>query len=387
MERRMFLKGAGASAGALTSIGAWATDTPPADLSAALASFRASIPTNFNRDYVEHAVIPFFLTSIYEGERSALPMIDVTLTKENALPFDLWGLIYEAWKPTPEDGVTVFLQGLEKRGDNNLRKRIYMSAVTPDLYRPMYGDKVVAFFDELLDPRFANKPFMRHYLDYYFDIYWDLHLGVKRDAIPPQVRVIGESFNTVLAFRDPTLPIVYENYMTVRSLLPFLKKWIDERLDDIANGRIAHPEKTLAWYWLKNAGNGAHFSKKDVVFECFHNFVALSQWGNTIFGIMSRLSQDGGAPEVRASFEKIMSGDHDNANGGPYTPLELLVMELFRTISPNGGSLSALEDTRQSQNGDNYGDSRSPYVGFGLPYERHSFMITPHTSTSFDPRH
>jgi hypothetical protein len=110
------------------------------------------------------------------------------------------------------------LQGLEKRGDNNLRKRIYMSAVTPDLYRPMYGDKVVAFFDQLLDPRFANKPFMRHYLDYYFNIYWDLHLGVKADAIPPQVRVIGESFNTVLAFRDPTLPIVYENYMTVRSL-------------------------------------------------------------------------------------------------------------------------------------------------------------------------
>ena len=387
MERRMFLKGAGASAGALTSIGAWATDTPPADLSAALASFRASIPTNFNRDYVEHAVIPFFLTSIYEGERPALPMIDVTLTKENALPFDLWGLIYEAWKPTPEDGVTVFLQGLEKRGDNNLRKRIYMSAVTPDLYRPMYGDKVVAFFDELLDPRFANKPFMRHYLDYYFNVYWNLHLGVKADAIPPQVRVIGESFNTVLAFRDPTLPIVYENYMAVRSLLPFLKTWIDERLDDIANGRIAHPEKTFAWYWLKNAGNGEHFSKKDLVFECFHNFVALSQWGNTIFGIMSRLSQDGGAPEVRASFEKIMSGDHDNANGGPYTPLELLVMELFRTISPNGGSLSALEDTRQSQNGDDYGDSRSPYVGFGLLYERHSFMITPHTSTSFDPRH
>ena len=45
---------------------------------------------------------------------------------------------------------------------------------------------------------------------------------------------------------------------------------------------------------MKNAGDGTHFSKKDVVFECFHNFVALSQWGNTIFGIMSRLSEDGG---------------------------------------------------------------------------------------------
>ena len=97
-------------------------------------------------------------------------------------PIDLWGLIYHDWKPTPEEGVTVFLQGLEKRGDNNLRKRIYFSGVTPDLYKPMYGAKVAAFFDKVLDQQFANKPFMRHYLDYYFDIYWDLHLGVTGDA-------------------------------------------------------------------------------------------------------------------------------------------------------------------------------------------------------------
>ena len=186
---------------------------------------------------MENAVVPFFLTSIYEGERPALPMIDVTLTKENALPHDLWGLIYQGWKPTPEEGVTVFLQGLEKRGDNNLRKRIYMSAVTPDLYRPMYGAKVVAFFDGLLDPKFAGKPFMRHYLDYYWDIYWDLHLGVKGDAIPPQVRTIGESFNTVLAFRDPTQPVVYDNYMTVRALLDF-----PQELDRRTSGR--HRQRT-----------------------------------------------------------------------------------------------------------------------------------------------
>jgi hypothetical protein len=38
--------------------------------------------------------------------------------------------------PRPENGVTVFLQGLEKRGPDNRRKRIYMSVLTPDLYRP-----------------------------------------------------------------------------------------------------------------------------------------------------------------------------------------------------------------------------------------------------------
>src|SRR3974390_991160 len=150
MERREVLLGAAtAAAGGFLYRCAQAADAPP-DLVTALERFRASIPSNFDRDYVEHAVIPFFLTSIYEGERPALPMIDVTLTKENALPADLWGLIYKAWQPTPEEGVTVFLQGLEERGENNLRKRIYFSAVTPDLYRPMYQAKVVAFFDRLL---------------------------------------------------------------------------------------------------------------------------------------------------------------------------------------------------------------------------------------------
>ena len=76
--------------------------------------------------------------------------------------------------------------------------------------------------------------------------------------------------------------------MIVRERLDFLKSWIDDQLIDIESGKTKNPEKTIAWYWLKNAGDGRHFAKKDVVFECFHNFVALSQWGNSIFGIMSR---------------------------------------------------------------------------------------------------
>jgi len=379
IERRALLVGAAAVAAGAMSNPAAAASNPP-DLSGALAKFRASIPRHFDRDYVEHVVVPFYLSSIFAGERPILPMIDLPLTKQDALPYDLWGLIYEDWKPDPGEGVTVFLEGLENRGDNNLRKRIYFSGVSPDLYGPKYQDKVVAFFDRLLDQKHAGTPFMRHYLDYYWDIYWDLHLGVKGDAIPAKVRAIGESFNTVLAYRDPTQEIVYENYMTVRALLPFLKEWIDQRLDDIADGRIANADKTMAYYWLKNSGDGKYFAKKDVVFECFHNFVALSQWGNSIFGIMSRLNQDGGDPAVRAAFDKTMAGDFDNPAGAPYTPLHLLVMELFRTISPNGGSLSAIADARTSF----YGGS--PFAQFGIPFERHAYMNTPHTATSFDTR-
>jgi hypothetical protein len=188
MNRREFLSGAAAAPAALLPFGANADEELPPDVGAALAEFRRSIPDNFDRTYVEHVVVPFFLTSVYVAERPSLPMIDVTLSKENALPYDLWGLIYKGWKPTPEEGVTVFLQGLENRGENNLRKKIYFSGVTPDLYGPKYQQKVVTFFDELLDQRHAGKPFMRHYLDYYFDIYWDLHLGVKGDAVPTEIR-------------------------------------------------------------------------------------------------------------------------------------------------------------------------------------------------------
>jgi len=122
----------------------------------------------------------------------------------------------------------------------------------------------------------AGKPLMRPYLEGYFDLYWDLHLGVKGNAVPARVRQIGESFNTVLAYRDPTQKIVYDNYMVVRSNLNFLKAWIDERIADLTNGKTANPEKTFAWYWIENAGDGENFAHKDVVFECFHNFVAFS---------------------------------------------------------------------------------------------------------------
>src|SRR6201994_935669 len=394
VERRTVLKGSAAAVGMLGSgasasmlvspepASAAAPASPlPDQILAAVRRFRASIPANFDHEYVEKAIIPFFLTSFYQGERPMLPRIDVAFSKENSLPYDLWGLITRDWRPSPEDGVTVFLQGLEKRGPDNLRKRIYFTGVSPDLYKPMYSAKVTAFFDKLMDKQFANKPFMRHYLDYYFDLYWDLHLGVTGDAIPFEVRQIGEAFNTVLAYRNPLLPITYDNYMIVREHLDFLKSWIDDRLTDIESGKTKNPEKTMAWYWLKNAGDGRYFAKKDVVFECFHNFVALSQWGNSIFGIMSRLSEDGGDPAVRASFQKTMSGNFDDANGAAFSPLELFVMELFRVISPNGGSISAIHDARTSA----YGGS--PQQQFGLPIERHSYISTPHTSTSMDPVH
>lgn len=370
MERRAFLAGGAVAiaAGSTSAAAAPAQPIAPGDLVAAATRIRTEFAKTFDPAYVENVIIPHFLVSMYESERPLLPMIDVTLTKENALPNDLWGLLSKTWRPAPAEGVTVFLQGLEKRGPDNRRKRIYMTAVTPDLYRPKYSEKVTQFFDRLMSDANAGKPLMRTYLDYYWDLYWDLHLGVKGTAIPDRVRKIGEAFNTVLAYRDPTQPIVYQNYMAVRSHLDFLKSWIDQELTNISSGKTPNPDKTFASYWLKNSEGSEHFDRKDVVFEVFHNFVAFSQWGNSLYNIMLKLGHDGDA-DAQAWFKKTMSGDPDNAKGAAFTPLERFVMELFRTISPNGGSISALEETRPPR------------------FERHGYALTPHTATSFDPVH
>jgi hypothetical protein len=81
VDRRIFLTGAAAATTELMSMPASALEPPTADLAAALARFRSSVPPNFNRDYVEHVVIPFFLTSLYEGERPVMPMINVNFSK------------------------------------------------------------------------------------------------------------------------------------------------------------------------------------------------------------------------------------------------------------------------------------------------------------------
>ena len=99
IERRTVLKGGVATAGILGGVASSEmaqgvdralADAPqsglPRQIQTAIERFRETIPPNFDHDYVEKAVIPFFLTSFYEDQRPMLPMIGVNFSKENALP-------------------------------------------------------------------------------------------------------------------------------------------------------------------------------------------------------------------------------------------------------------------------------------------------------------
>ncbi|MDN4051534.1 hypothetical protein QPK32_00350 [Massilia sp. YIM B02763] len=311
------------------------------------------LPPYFDPDYVEHAVKPFMAGSIITGEKPLLPLIDTELTKEKAIPPHIFGMLYEDWTPNmDEEGLSVFLQGYENRGPDNERKRIYYTAFTPDLYPARYQPKMAAFMDKLFVPEHAGKPLMQAYYGSYFDLYWDLHLGVSGEQIPDEIREIGKAFNTVIGFWFPTSDLVYQSYMKVRKLRPFLRDWVDARVEDILQGRTPGYDKTIVHSWIKNGELKEHFRRKDIVFECFHNFLAFSQWGNTLFNIVARLSDDDGDPAVKDWFARTMA-DPDRRDASPFTPLDRFAMELFRVISPNGGSYS-LSNARQSISGQGY---------------------------------
>src|SRR6185503_56769 len=74
-----------------------------------------------------------------------------------------------------------------------------------------------------------------------------------------------------------------------------------------------------------------------------------------------------GDAQTKDWFTKTMAGNFDGPDGSAFTPLERFVMELFRTISPNAGSISAMTETRPPA------------------FERFGFIVSPHTSTSHDP--
>jgi hypothetical protein len=93
MKRRAFLTGSATSVAALTAQPGLAHYAPPlndppapGEMAATVARLRAQFKKDFEPSYVENVIIPHFLVSVFEGERSFLPMIDLALTKENPCP-------------------------------------------------------------------------------------------------------------------------------------------------------------------------------------------------------------------------------------------------------------------------------------------------------------
>jgi hypothetical protein len=107
IERRTVLKGGAVAVGLLGSAGSasmlasveqasadTAQSSLPDQVLTAFQRFREAIPANFDHEYVEKVVQPFFLTSFYEGERPMLPLIDIDFSKEKRIALRPLGTYY-----------------------------------------------------------------------------------------------------------------------------------------------------------------------------------------------------------------------------------------------------------------------------------------------------
>lgn len=305
-------------------------------------------------NYARYALLPLLKFSLPWVERPVLPMIDTTLSKQDALPPHFWGLMYDDWKPpAPGKGHSLFMTGLENRGPDNMRKRQYMAALTPDLYGAVYRSKVQAFWDHLFEPKNVGKPLLQLYFDRYVDLFFTLHFG-GNDIVPLEVKRFGLAFNTVIAYADPRKRVVFKNYLVVRRHMSFVRAWVREQIAAVAAG-VPGTEQSFAYFWLKNG-----ISEADVEAEVFLNFIALSQWGTTLAGVAARLSGD---RDILCEFAKAMKAGDD----GVLSDVKYFVMELMRDISPNVGAFSRTK-TKEPPGPDGY-------------------SLTPLRTTSYDPIH
>ncbi|MGF1681935.1 hypothetical protein [Photobacterium minamisatsumaniensis] len=311
-----------------------------------------SLPANLkqNEEYFINVIARSIELLKSETEVLTLPTINLNLSKENALP-----QFMDEWEKTAQDGTTIYLQDYAERGENNRKKKAYFSALTPDLFNDAYREKVSCFFEQLLDKDNVDKPIMSNYQNSYLDLFWSLHLDVMPNDIPDYAKGIGLNFMNCLALVTPLVPLseenaidrmhsYYKSYMYVRENRSKLDRWIKPHVDTI----VANPDKytnTFVHYWDINGDKnmaGGHFEKNDIVFECFHNFLALNQWGNVIYNIMNLLREDNNEPQalqIQAYHQELMSGDY-NVNDGDFTKLDYFVFDLLRAIMPNDGSIS-----------------------------------------------
>ncbi len=112
-----------------------------------------------------------------------------------------------------------------------------------------------------------------------------------------------------------------------------------ERCQSRKNLRSRRAQERRNWRAFQQAGHRL---------RVFPQLRCTQRGGDMIHAIMGQMSEKGGSSDVRASSSKTMRGDYNNANETPYTPLELFVMELFRTMSSNTDSF-AICPTRTSR--------------------------------------
>ena len=211
---------------------------------------------------------------------------------------------------------------------------------------------------------------MRPYLESYFDLYWDLHLGVKGDAIPQRVqadrRKLQHRPGLSRSHPEDRLRQLHDGPPEPR----LTSRRGSTTGSPTSERQDPEPEKTFAWYWLKNGGEGEYFAHKDVVFEVLPQFRGAQPMGQHAVQHHAQARPPTPAiPDTRTGSRRPWKADPDDADGQP-SPRSSA--SSWNCSAPSRRTAEAFRRWRRS--------GHRPISGTAT-------SSAPHTSTSLDPVH
>lgn len=231
---------------------------------------------------------------------------------------------------SPDDPrLSVFLTNYVNRGEGNLRKQIYMSALNSNIV-PYYFDKIDKFINQLRAAwQTYSMPVLSSSVDPLIRFFLSVHLG--EDDYPPYVINYFRLFISVIGFGDPCRPgrdaaiqFGYDNVAKVRLYFEQRNAIINQAKD-----------KSCIMYWWGQAG----LNPAGLIMESIHNIIAFNQFLNVIFLVINDQFGHAGTlqpPGVfkRYNFFTLFRNLPDDVTALNYT------REIFRLLVPNTASFS-----------------------------------------------
>lgn len=238
---------------------------------------------------------------------------------------------------SPSDPLlSVFLTNFEDRGDDNYRKRVYMSALTM-AQLPLYKEKTDSFINEFFAAITTyERPVLSAFRESLIRYFLSIHVGV--DDYPQEIVDYFNIFVDVVGFGDPNRPgrddaMIFGNVTT-----PAVRSYFASRVTRIIE---TDDKSTMIYHWHRGG-----LDNDGIVMEAIHNIIAFSQFNNLVYlAIRDKIS---GTPVPSPPlpvpaisydfFGKMLTAPTENEKLN-------VVREAYRLLTPNNTFFSLIRQT------------------------------------------
>lgn len=236
--------------------------------------------------------------------------------------------------PSNSPLLSVFLTNFEDRGDDNYRKRVYMSALTLSQL-PYYKEKTDSFVNEVFAAITTyEKPVLSAFRDALIRYFLATHVGY--DDYPQEVLDYFNIFVDVVGFGDPNRPGRDDAMIFGKVTTPAVRSYFASRVTEIV---AAGDTSTMIYHWHK-----AGLNNDGIVMEAIHNIIAYSQFNNLIYLIIKDKISGTAVPSPPFPVPTLTYDFFGKMLAAPTENEKLnVVREAYRLLTPNNTFFSLVK--------------------------------------------